>query len=190
VLLPGGDLRLFWFDWVYGLAFPLKPKEGLNGAPRSFRTDLDNNKERRVMNDPRRYYARLMWCLLVLFPVGLAISVFAIQQNKISLQGFREMILLLVGGFIAACAILITKIRRLPLAAETTERVGNVQSTWTKVKMWNLRVVIALLVFSLFFGNWIERDGPLMPRIIGTLANLAWTWLLVKHLRWLQTNGK
>jgi H+/Cl- antiporter ClcA len=142
------------------------------------------------MNDPRRYYGGLMGCLLLLFPVGLSIAVFAIQQNKISLQGFRGIILLLVGGFIAACAVLITKIRKLPLALETTKTVVEVQSNWTKVKVWNLRVLIVLMVFSLVFGNWVERDGPLTPRIVGTIANLGLTWFLLKNLRWLRTKSK
>jgi hypothetical protein len=126
----------------------------------------------------------------VLFPVGLSIAVFAIQLNKISLQGFRGIILLLVGGFIAACAVLVTKIRKLPLASETTKKVVEVKSNWTKVKVWNLRVLIVLMVFSLVFGNWVERGGPLTPRIVGTIANLALTWLFVKNLRWLQTKSK
>jgi H+/Cl- antiporter ClcA len=142
------------------------------------------------MNDLRRYYAGLMACLLVLFPVCLSIAVLAIQQNKISLQGFRGIILLLVGGFIAACAVLTTKIRKLPLTSETTKKVVEVQSNWTKVKVWNLRVLIVLMGFSLVFGNWVERDGPLAPRIVGTIANLALTWLLVKNLRWMQTKSK
>jgi H+/Cl- antiporter ClcA len=142
------------------------------------------------MNDPRRHYARLIGCLLVLFPVGLSIAVFAIQQNKDFTSRFRGIILLLVGGFIAACAAHITKIRKLPLASETTKKVVEVQSNWTKVKVWNLRVLIVLMVFSLVFGNWVERGGPLTPRIVGTIANLALTWLFVKNLRWLQTKSK
>jgi len=98
--------------------------------------------------------------------------------------------LLLVGGFFAASGVLITKIRRLPLASESAGKVVGVQSNWTKVKVWNLRLLIALMMFSLVFGNWVERGSPLTPRIVGTIANLALTWLFVKNLRWLQMKSK
>jgi hypothetical protein len=58
------------------------------------------------------------------------------------------------------------------------------------VESTNLRVLIVLMVFSLVFGNWVERDGPLTPRVVGTIANLGLTWLLVKNLRWLRTKSK
>ena len=71
-----------------------------------------------------------------------------------------------------------------------TTDVGMVPSTWTKVKIWNLRVLIALMIFSLVLGNWIELDGPLFPRLIGTIANLGMTWLFVNNLRSLRGKGK
>jgi hypothetical protein len=46
------------------------------------------------------------------------------------------------------------------------------------------------MMFSLVFGNWVERGSPLTPRIVGTIANLALTWLFVKNLRWLQMKSK
>jgi len=132
------------------------------------------------MNNSRRFYARLIACLHVLFAIGLSMTVFALQQSKVSPQYFREMILLFIGIYIIACVVLIPKIRRLSLDS------GKVQSNWKQVKVWNLRFLIVLMVFSLIFGNWVERDGPLIPRIVGTIANLALTGFLVKNLLSLQ----
>jgi hypothetical protein len=142
------------------------------------------------VDDPRRQYAKLIVWLSVSFAFGSFVAVFAIQQRKISLPEFRVMMFILVAACVSFYAIIIRKIRKLPPTTFMTTDVGMVPSTWTKVKIWNLRVLIALMIFSLVLGNWIEWDGPLFPRLIGTIANLGMTWLFVNNLRSLRGKGK
>ena len=142
------------------------------------------------MMNRRIYYARLIFCVHLAFALGLFAVVFAVVKGKLSPIGLRTMMFLLVASFAALYVILIRKLRALPQMPEPPGGGPVSKSMWTKIQIWNLRVLLVLLVSSLLFGNWVERDGPWLPRLVGTIANLGMTWLCVKTLRLLQEKGK
>jgi hypothetical protein len=127
--------------------------------------------------------------LNVLFAIGIAVVVIALQQHKVSLFGFRVSLLLMTGGWAAFQTVLFRRLRRLP-ANDAIRDATMQRSRWTSVRIWLLRGLIAMMVITLFWANWVERHGPLLPRITGTIANLGLTWLYVIALRALQNKGK
>jgi hypothetical protein len=137
------------------------------------------------MDEVRRRYTRVGAIVLALVVGGIAASTVAFTQKLISLSAFRYAVLLLIVGYALGITVVIRKFRRLVLLSPPNGR--RVKSTkWAKLRIWYLQGFVGLLVICLFYGNWIERGGPLLPRIVGSVANLGWLWLSIKRVRTLR----
>jgi hypothetical protein len=142
------------------------------------------------VDEIRRRYAIFSGALLILLVGGLAAFTYAATQNIISISTYRFAIPLLILGYIGGITVIVRKIRLLPPTSPSTNEGLKKHLKWLRLRIWSLQGLIGVLVFCLLYGNWIERNGPWLPRIIGNIANLGWTWLSLKKLRLLKQATK
>ena len=136
------------------------------------------------MKNLRTYYAFLIGGgLPIAFALSLMVLVFAFLQHKLSITSFRLTFFALLAGLTSLYIFFFRKLRTLPPPVEMLRGYDSSRRRWRKLKIWNFRVLIALMIFSLVVGNWAERDGPLAPRLIGTVANLGMTRLFWRGLK-------
>lgn len=136
--------------------------------------------------DIRRRYAWWIRGLPFLFSAGLALDVFAFQQKWISLQAFRVATALIIIGFFGSMILLIKRSRSLPETPGIATETSELPSIWIRLRIWLLKGMIAMMIFCLFYANWVERSAPLLPRVVGSIANIGMTWLFFKNLRLLE----
>jgi hypothetical protein len=138
------------------------------------------------MDEIRRRYAIFSGALLIILVGSLVASTYAVTQNIISISAYRFAVPPLILGYIGGITVVVRKIRQLPPISETTSEGLKKPTKWLRLRIWSLQGLIAVLVFSLVYGNWIERNGPWLPRLVGSIVNLGWTWLSFKRLRLLK----
>jgi hypothetical protein len=133
--------------------------------------------------DIRRRYGWWFKGTLVLLPIGLALDVFALQQEWISLQSFRIATGLVMIGFFGVMIFLVNRLRKLPEMPGASTKTSESPTIWIRLRIWSLKALIAMMMISLLYGNWVERGAPLLPRLVGSVANIGMTWLIFKNLR-------
>ena len=130
----------------------------------------------------QRLFIKRLWLLMACSMGLMLVIVREFIVRSLTPRGFAMAILTVAVALGISVRILIKK-----SAKETIEPLTGKQRRWA---IWELRGIIAFLVFCLIYGSWENRNGPLLPMLTAVIINLCITAAFARALYQLQKSTK